>query len=88
VLTADAKAARRVLEGAGCPVESEQQVLVIDVEDRPRVAAGIFRRIADREVNVLFTYVATNNRIVIGADDVKRVAEVLSRPSANQVEED
>ncbi len=49
------------------------------MEDRPGVAAGIFRRIADAGVNVNFTYVATNNRIVVGANDLQKVAELLSK---------
>lgn len=88
VLTADSSAARQALEAAGFRIEGERQVLVIDVEDRPRVAAGIFGRIADRDVNVDFTYVAMNNRIVVGASDLKAVAEILARPSMSAVDDE
>jgi hypothetical protein len=54
-------------------------VLVVDVEDRPGEAALIFRRIADAGVNANFSYVATNNRIVIGASNLQDVAELLSK---------
>ncbi len=81
VLTKDSTAARRALEAAGFQVRGEQQVLVIDVEDRPGVAADIFRRIADAGVNVNFTYVATNNRIVVAANNLQKVAELLSKGS-------
>jgi hypothetical protein len=81
VLTKDATATRQALEAAGFQVRGEQQVLVIDVEDRPGVAADIFRRIADADVNVNFTYVATNSRIVVGANNLQKVAELLSKGS-------
>lgn len=77
VLTKDAAATRRALESAGCQVTAEQDVVVADVADRPGVAAKIFRRIADAGVNVNFSYVAMNNRIVIGASDVQRVGELV-----------
>jgi hypothetical protein len=83
VLTKDATATRQALEAAGFQARGEQQVLVIDVEDRPGVAADIFRRIADADVNVNvnFTYVATNSRIVVGANNLQKVAELLSKGS-------
>ena len=77
MLTGDAPAARRALEAAGFQVRGEHDVLVIDAEDRPGMAAGLFRRIADGGVNVTFTYGATNNRIVVGADDVQKAARLL-----------
>ena len=56
------------------------------MEDRPGVAAGIFRRIADAGVNINFTYVAMNNRIGGGGNNLEKVAELLSkqRPAAGR----
>jgi hypothetical protein len=82
VLTNDAAAARKALEAAGLKVSRDEEVVVADVADRPGVAANIFRQIADANVNVTFSYVATNNRIVIGASNVARAAEILSRQGA------
>ncbi len=81
VLTKDATPTRQALEAAGFQVRGEQHVLVIDVEDRPGVAADIFRRIADADVNVNFTYVAANNRIVVGANNLQKVVELLAKES-------
>jgi len=78
VLAADATRARRALEDAGFEVSDEQEVLVIDVEDRPGAAAGIFRRIADADVNVDFSYLGANNRMVIGAKNVQKLTELFS----------
>ena len=80
LLGKDAAAMRRALEAAGFHAD-ERPVLVIEAQDRTGVAAGIFRRIADTGVNVNFTYVGNNNRIVIGASDLKKVAELLAETS-------
>ncbi|OLC57988.1 MAG: hypothetical protein AUH85_01925 [Chloroflexi bacterium 13_1_40CM_4_68_4] len=79
VLTKDPTAARRALEAAGFKVETEQPVLVADVEDKPGAGAEIFRRIADANVNVTLFYLGTNNRIVIGADNIQKATEALSK---------
>lgn len=86
ILTKDAQATRRALEGAGIRVGTEQQVLVIDAEDKPGTAAKIFRRVADAGANVNLTYFATQNRVVIGADNLQKVVEALSKeaPSATR----
>ena len=82
LLTADAPAARSALEAAGLKVAREADAAVADVTDRPGVAARIFRQIADANVNVDFSYVATNNRIVIGASDVAKVKDILAKQAA------
>ncbi len=79
VLTKDPATTRRALESAGCPVRGEQPVVVVGVTDRPGVAARIFRRIADAGINVNFSYLATKNRMVIGAGDIEKVAEMISQ---------
>ena len=57
----------------------EEDAVVTEVVDRPGVAANIFRQIADGNVNVSFSYVATNNRLVIGASNLGRRQEILSK---------
>jgi hypothetical protein len=82
VVTNDAAKARKALEAAGLKVSRDEEVVVAEVADRPGVAANIFRQIADANVNVTFSYVATNNRIVIGASNVARAAEIVSKQGA------
>lgn len=82
VLTQDSAGARKAFESAGLTVVREDDVVVAEVVDRPGVAAKIFRQIADAKVNVTFSYVATNNRLVIGASNLARVQEILARQSA------
>jgi hypothetical protein len=78
VLTSDASATRRALESAGFRVLREQQVVLVEVEDRPGSAASIFRRIAEAKVNIRFSYLATRNRLVIAADDLTDLMAALA----------
>jgi hypothetical protein len=81
VLTTDPEAARDALEGVGFRVVREQQVMLVEVEDRPGSAAGLFRKIADAKVNIRFSYLATRNRLVIAADDMQDLIACLSPSS-------
>jgi hypothetical protein len=55
------------------------------VEDRPGVAANTFRHIGDADVNVTFSYVATGNRMIIGSNNIPKLAEILSKEPAMAV---
>lgn len=78
VLTRDAPATQRALRASGVRVRAEREVAIIDVQDRPGVAADVFRRIADAGINVAYSYLATNNRLVVGGDDPQRIAKLLA----------
>ena len=78
VLTSDATATKDALEKSGFKVLKEQNVVLVEVEDRPGSAASIFRRIADAKVNIKFSYLATRNRLVIAADDLPALMTALS----------
>lgn len=82
LLAQDPAASRRALESGGFRVTSEDEVAVVDVADRPGVAANIFRHIADANVNVTFSYVANGTRLAIGASNAAKVAEILSKQAA------
>jgi hypothetical protein len=82
LLTKDAQATRKALESAGFKITAERQVLCVDVEDKPGTAAKIFRRIADASVNLDLVYEATNNRLVVGGDNIQKVKEILDREPA------
>ena len=82
VLTRDAAATRKALESSGFRVQKEEDVVVVTADDRPGVAANIFRHIADANVNVPFSYVATGNRIIIGASDVAKAADIVAKQAA------
>jgi hypothetical protein len=82
LMTSDASATRRALESAGLKIDREEDVVVAELVDRPGVAAGVFRQIADRNINVTFSYVATGNRIVVGATNIAVVKEVVTKQLA------
>jgi len=72
ILVEDAAAARRALQEKGLEVRDERQVLVLEIEDRPGAFGDVTRRIANAGVNIDLAYPATNNRLVIGADDLDK----------------
>jgi len=72
VLVEDAAAARRALQAAGIEVLAERPVLVLTLEDRPGELGKVSRRIANAGVNIELVYLATNTRLVIGADNLEK----------------
>lgn len=58
-------------------ISSEREVVVVDVEDAPGVLADLTRRIADAGVNLDLVYVATQNRVVLGAPDLDALQAAL-----------
>jgi hypothetical protein len=56
-------------------------VVVVEVEDEPGAAAGVFQRIADAHINVRYSYLATGNRLVIASADPKAVMKALAHDS-------
>jgi len=72
ILVEDAAAARRALEEVGLEVRGERPVLVLEIEDRPGALGEVSRRMANAGVNIDLVYLAANNRLVIGADDLDK----------------
>ena len=73
VLVEDAAAARSALESAGAKVEGESDVIIVDITadmDTPGSMGRQARKMADAGVNLKFVYLATQGRVVIGADDM------------------
>ena len=77
LLVEDPDAARRALEGAGFDVQDERDVVVVDIEDRPGALGVVARRIANADVSLNLGYLATNTRLVLGADDIDSVRRAL-----------
>ncbi|HEX6464524.1 MAG TPA: hypothetical protein VFZ98_08730 [Vicinamibacterales bacterium] len=82
LLTKDGAATRRALESGKFRIAREDDVVVVDLADRPGIAASLFGHLGDAGVNVAFSYVATGNRVVVGAVDVKKATEVIARETA------
>jgi hypothetical protein len=81
ILVPHAEAAKHALAISHVAVTREREVVVVDVEDRPGVLADLARKIARAGVNLDLVYVATQNRIVFGADDLPALRTALDVPS-------
>lgn len=69
--------AARVLRDADFEVREEQEVMVLDCEDRPGALAERVAPIAEAGVNITVSYLATATRVVVGAEDLARARQVL-----------
>jgi hypothetical protein len=78
ILVPHAEAAKHVLAKAGVLVTGEREVVVVDVQDRPGVLADLTRRVARAGVDLDLVYVATNNRVIFGAQDVGALRAALA----------
>src|SRR5437763_12850777 len=78
VLSRDPGAARAALRAGGYTIDSELEVLVLPMTDRPGELSMIMQRLADASVNLRFVYLATDTRVVIGADDITRARAAVS----------
>ena len=77
VIVEDAAEARRVLEGGGFQVTDEREVLILEVENRPGSLGEIARKIANAGVNIDLLYIASNNRLVVGVDNLEGARAVV-----------
>jgi len=77
ILVPHAEAVRHMLAISHVAVTREREVVVVEVEDRPGVLADLTRKIAKAGVNLDLVYVATRNRVVFGADDLKALRAAL-----------
>lgn len=82
VLARDPNAARSALRSGGYTIEAEIEVLMLPMPDRPGELSMILQRLADATVNLRFVYLATDTRVVIGADDITRARAALG-PAKN-----
>src|SRR5918994_471558 len=81
ILVPHAEAAKHALAISHVAVTREREVVVVDVEDRPGVLADLTRKIARAGVNLDLVYVATQNRVVLGADDLPALRAALGAAS-------
>jgi hypothetical protein len=73
LLVEDGAAGRAALTAAGIAVEDESDVIVLPLPEdagAPGTLGRQARKVADAGVNLRFVYVATGDRVIIGADDV------------------
>jgi hypothetical protein len=80
VLVADEKAdaAHRALEDAGMGVADQEEVLVVNVEDRPGTLGELAQALGDASVNIELAYTTFGGvRLVIATDDLESARAAL-----------
>jgi len=82
VLARNPNAARAALRAGGYTIEGEVEVLVLPMPDRPGELSMVMLRLAEAAVNLRFVYLATDTRVVIGADDISKARAALE-PARN-----
>jgi hypothetical protein len=78
ILVPHAEAVKHALAISHVGVSHEREVVVVEVEDRPGVLADLTRKVARAGVNLDLVYIATQNRIVFGADDLPALRAALA----------
>jgi hypothetical protein len=77
ILVEDGATAFAALEAAGIEVVSEQEVAVVDVQDRPGVLGECSSKLGAAGVNITLAYLATGTRLVFAADDLATAKAAL-----------
>lgn len=77
----DAEAGRAALLAAKFGAIDRHEVLIADIAVRAGELGRMARRIADSGATLTTLFMATGNRVVIGADDLDEVRRVLSGPA-------
>ena len=70
MLVEDLEAALPALTRSGLAVSSEQEVVVVALEDPPGALGAVSRQLGDAGVNITLTYLATDTRLVLAADNL------------------
>ena len=80
ILVPHAEAARHALAITHqAVITREREVVVVDVEDRPGALADLARTVAEAGVDLDLVYVATNNRVVFGSQDLDGLKAALAK---------
>ena len=80
VLVEDDTTTRWILEDAGYEVRAVRDVIVLDIGNiagKPGTGGKLARKIGNEGVNIDLIYLAENNRIVIGVDNLDKAHEAL-----------
>ncbi len=78
ILVHDATAAFEALQRAGIRIAAEQEVLVLEIEDRPGALGEVARKLGEARVNLTLVYLAANTRLVLAADNLADAKAAIS----------
>jgi len=82
VLVEDETTARWALEEAGFEIRAVREVIVLDISDIAGKAGGggkLARKLGNNRINIDLIYLAENNRIVLGVDDLDKARTILEK---------
>ena len=79
ILVPHAEAAKHALAISHVGVTRQREVVVVEVEDRPGILADLTRKVAQAGIDLDLVYVATRNRLVFGATDLKALKAALEQ---------
>ncbi|MFX1355925.1 MAG: amino acid-binding protein [Promethearchaeota archaeon] len=80
VLVEDDTTTRWILENAGFEVRAVRDVIVLDIGNiagKPGTGGKLARKIGNAGVNIDLIYLAENNRIVVGVDNLEKANAAL-----------
>ena len=78
ILVQDATSAFEALQGAGIKIAEEQEVIVLDIKDRPGALGEVVHKLGAAKINLETAYLATNTRLVLGADNLADAKAALA----------
>jgi hypothetical protein len=78
ILVEDPTPAFEALQHAGIRVASEQEVIVLEIQDRPGALGEVARKLGNANVNLTTAYLATNTRLVLAADNLAEAKAALA----------
>ena len=82
ILVEDETTTQWALEEAGFEVRAVREVLILDIGNiagKPGTGGKLARKIGNAKVNIDLIYLAENNRIVIGVDDLEKALAVVEK---------
>ena len=82
ILVEDETTARWALEEAGFEIRAVREVIVLDISDIAGKAGGggkLARKLGNNRINIDLIYLAENNRIVLGVDDLDKARTILEK---------
>ena len=77
ILVEDATPAFEALQNAGIKIASEQEVIVLNIDDRPGALGEVARRLGAAKINLTTAYLATDTRLVLASDDLAAARSAL-----------
>lgn len=78
ILVPHSEPVHRALANTHGPVVTrEREVVVVQAQDRPGELAELANTVSRAGINLDIVYVATNSRVVLGADDITALKQVL-----------